>query len=146
MAISGSRVVIGGLAAGLVLNVSGFLVQGMLLGKRMEAEMLAMAPVLAGVGMDAATITARVISQFAIGLLLVWLYAAMRPRFGPGMRTAFAAAVVIWVCGFVFYLDWLYMRMMHASTYALVSLAMIVTLAIAAWAGGMLYREAPDTP
>jgi hypothetical protein len=141
MAINGSRVIIGGLAAGVVMNVSGFLVQGMLLGKRMESEMLAVAPALAGQGMGATTMAARVLSQFAIGILLVWLYAAMRPRFGAGMKTALLAALVVWFCGFVFYLDWLYLGMMLASTYAIVSLAMIITLAIAGWVGGMLYRE-----
>ena len=39
MSINTSKVVIGGLAAGVIMNVSGFVVQGMLLGKRMEAEM-----------------------------------------------------------------------------------------------------------
>ena len=42
-----------------------------------------------------------------MGLLLVWLYAAIRPRFGPGPRTATYAALVVWVCGFIFHIDWL---------------------------------------
>ena len=51
------------------------------------------------------------------------------------------AAFVIWLCGFLFYLDWLYLGMMSPGLYALVSIAMIITLAIAAWIGGMLYKE-----
>jgi hypothetical protein len=141
MAINTSKVVIGGLVAGVVMNVSGFLVQGMLLGKRMEDEMVAVAPTLQGKGMDAASMTGRVVTQFVVGLLLVWLYAAMRPRFGAGPKTAMLSAFVVWLCGFLFYLDWLYLGMMSASLYAIVSLAMAVTLAIAAWIGGMLYRE-----
>jgi hypothetical protein len=141
MGINTSRVVIGGLVAGVVMNVSGFVVQGMLLGKRMEAEMAAAAPSLQGRGMDAGTMTGRVITQFAIGVLLVWLYAAMRPRFGAGPKTAMFAALVIWLCGFFFYLDWLYLGMMTPSLYVIVSIAMLITLAIAGWVGGMLYRE-----
>ena len=141
MAINVSKVVIGGLAAGLVMNVSGFVVQGMLLGKRMEAEMLAVAPSLQGKGMSGGIIAARVLTQFVIGILLVWLYAAMRPRFGPGMRTAAYAAFVIWLCGFLFYMDWLYLEMMTTATYAIVSVVMLVTLLIAAGVGGMLYKE-----
>ncbi len=141
MAINTSKVLVGGLAAGLVMNVSGFVVQGMLLGKRMEAEMLAVAPTLQGKGMSGAVIGARVVTQFVVGILLVWLYAAMRPRFGPGMKTAAYAAFVIWLCGFLFYLDWLYMEMMTAGTYAIVSAVMIGTLLLAAWVGGMLYKE-----
>lgn len=141
MAINTGKVVVGGLVAGLVMNVAGFLIQGMLLGPRMMDEMVAAAPTLAGKGEDAMTMTMRVISQFIVGILLVWLYAAMRPRFGPGPKTAMYAAFVIWLCGFLFYLDWLYMGMMTVATYAMMSVAMIVTLAIAAWLGGMLYKE-----
>jgi hypothetical protein len=141
MAINASRVVMGGLAAGLVMNVSGFLVQGLMLGPRMMSEMNAAAPSLQGKGEDATTMAARVATQFVVGLLLVWLYAAMRPRFGAGMQTAVRAALVIWLCGFLFYLDWLYLGLMSATTYALVSVAMLVTLLVAGWVGGMLYKE-----
>lgn len=141
MAINTSKVIVGGLAAGVIMNVVGFLVNGMLLGKRMEAEMLAVAPSLQGKGMGPGAMTGRVLTQFAVGILLVWLYAAIRPRFGPGMKTASYAALVIWLCGFLFYLDWLYVEMMTAPTYAIVSIVMLVTLLIAAWVGGRLYTE-----
>ena len=141
MAITASRVALGGFVAGIVMNASGFLVQGMMLGKRMEDEMVAVAPTLQGKGMDSATMICRVLSQFVVGFLLVWLYAAMRPRFGAGPKTAMLSAFVIWLCGFLFYLDWLYLGLMSTGLYAIVSIAMLVTLAIAAWIGGMLYKE-----
>ncbi len=141
MAINTSKVVIGGLVAGVVMNAFGFVVNGMLLGKRMEAEMLAVAPSLQGKGMGSGAMTGRVLTQFAVGLLLVWLYAAMRPRFGPGMKTATYAALVVWLCGFLFYLDWLYVDMMTPVTYAIVSCVMLVSLLIAAGIGAMLYKE-----
>lgn len=141
MAINTPKVIVGGLAAGVVMNVSGFVVQGMLLGKRMEAEMVAAAPTLAGKGMSSGIMTARVLSSFAVGLLLVWLYAAMRPRFGAGMKTATYAALVIWLCGFLFYLDWLYLGLMSTGMYAIVSVVMLITLLIAAGVGGMIYKE-----
>jgi hypothetical protein len=145
MAINTGRVVAGGLVAGLVMNVSGFLVQGMLLGKRMEEEMVAVAPTLQGKGMDAGSMAGRVLTQFVVGILLVWLYAAMRPRFGAGPKTAMYAAIVIWLCGFLFYLDWLYLGLMSTGLYAIVSIAMAITLAVAAWVGGMLYKEEAAT-
>ena len=145
MAINTSKVLIGGLAAGVVMNVSGFVVQGMLLGKRMEAEMIAVAPSLQGKGMEPSTMIARVLTQFIVGILLVWLYAAMRPRFGPGMKTASYAALVVWLCGFLFYLDWLYLDMMTPVTYAVVSVAMLITLLVAAAVGGWLYQEEGGT-
>jgi hypothetical protein len=147
MAINTSKVVVGGLVAGVVMNVGGFVIQGLLLGKRMEAEMLAVAPTLQGKGMSGGVMAARVITSFVIGILLVWLNAAMRPRFGPGMKTAASAALVIWLCGFIFYLDWLYMDMMTTTTYAIVSCVQLVLLLIAGAIGGKLYTEdgAPST-
>ena len=145
MAISTSKVVVGGIVAGIVMNVSGFLVQGMLLGKRMETEMIAVAPTLQGRGMDGGAMAGRILTQFAVGMLLVWLYAAMRPRFGPGPKTAMLAAFAIWLCGFLFYLDWLYLGLMSPGLYAMVSIAMAITLAVAAWVGAMLYKEEGST-
>lgn len=136
-----SKVLLGGLAAGVVMNISGFVVQGMLLGKRMEDEMVAVAPTLQGRGMGSGAMAGRVITSFVIGILLVWLYAAMRPRFGPGMKTATYAALVVWLCGFLFYLDWLYLGMMTTATYAITSVAMAITLLAAAGLGGILYKE-----
>lgn len=141
MAINTSKVIVGGLAAGVVMNVIGGVVQGVLLGKKMMEEMVAAAPSLAGRGEGTGVLVARIVSQFVVGLLLVWLYAAMRPRFGPGMKTAAYAALVIWVCGFLFYLDWLFLGMMSVTMYAIVSVVMLVTLMIAAWVGGTLYKE-----
>lgn len=141
MAINTGRVVAGGLVAGIIMNVSGFVVQGMLLGPRMMAEMAAVAPALGNMQPGAGEIAGRVATQFIVGIMLVWIYAAMRPRFGPGPKTAMISAFTVWIFGFLFYLDWLYAGMMLPATYAIVSVVMIVTLGIAGWVGCMLYKE-----
>jgi hypothetical protein len=141
MAINTSKVVVGGLAAGVVNNVLSGLVQGMLLGKRMMDEMVAAAPSLQGKGEGTMTMVCRILTGFVIGMLITWLYAAMRPRFGPGPKTAFLAGFVVWLCGFIFYMDWLYVGMMSVGLYAIVSVAMLVICAITGWVGGMIYKE-----
>lgn len=141
MAINAPKVLAGGFVAGIIMNVGGYVGQGVLLGERMMSEMVAAAPSLEGRGMGTGALVGRVLSQFAIGFLLVWLYAAMRPRFGPGMKTAVMAGMVIWICGFLFYLDWLYLGMMSPGLYAMTSAVMLVILIAAAGVGGMLYKE-----
>lgn len=141
MAINTGKVVVGGLVAGVIMNVSGFVVQGMLLGPRMMAEMAAVAPSLANMQPGGGEIATRVLTQFIVGIMLVWMYAAMRPRFGPGPKTAMISAFIVWIFGFLFYLDWLFVGMMLPTTYAIVSAVMLVTLAIAGWVGAMLYKE-----
>ena len=141
MAVNASRVLAGGLAAGVVSNVLGFVFFGLLLGPRIEAERVAEAPALAGRGMSGGAIAGQVIGSFIIGILLAWLYAAMRPRFGAGPKTAVYAALVVWVCGLRFYLDWLLVGMMSPTTYVLAALAALVEVVAAAWVAGMLYKE-----
>jgi hypothetical protein len=103
--------------------------------------MVAVAPALAGRGMTGSAIAMQVITQFVIGLLLVWLYAAIRPRFGPGMKTAVYAALVVWLCGFLFHLDWLLSGMMTQGTYMLATIIALVQLIAAAGIGAKLYTE-----
>lgn len=141
MAINTSKVLVGGLAAGVVYNIIGFVGFGMLLGPRFEAEAAAVAPVLQGRGMTGSAIAINVIASFAAGILLVWLYAAMRPRFGPGMKTATMAALAVWVCGFLFHLDWLIVGMMTPATYMMAAVMAVVQVLPSAAVGGMLYRE-----
>jgi len=141
MAINTSKVVVGGLAAGVMGNIVGYVGFGMLLGPRFEAEAVAVAPTLAGRGMTTGAVVTNIVVSFVIGLLLVWLYAAMRPRFGPGSRTAIFAAMVVWLCGFLFHMDMLILGMVTQQTYALASLVALVQLIASAWVGGMLYKE-----
>ena len=141
MAINTSKVVTAGLAAGVVANIVAFVGFGVVLAQRMEAEAVAVAPALQGRGMSGGAIALNVILTFVIGVLLVWLYAAMRPRFGPGMKTATLAALAVWICGFVFHIDWLIVGMMTPATYLLASVVAFIEVIASAAVGGMLYRE-----
>ncbi len=42
-----------------------------------------------------------------LGLSIVWLYAAIRPRFGPGPRTAAIAAAAAWIIGYGIPILWI---------------------------------------
>ncbi|NIR44970.1 MAG: hypothetical protein GWN53_11130 [Gammaproteobacteria bacterium] len=85
------RVVLGGLLAGVVLNVLEF-INGLILRDRWMAarEALGLGP--EGTGM----MIAWVIWGFLLGIAMVWLYAAIRPRFGPGPKTAVWAGLTAW--------------------------------------------------
>lgn len=141
MAINGSRVVLGGLVAGVVMTVIGGVVNGVLLGSTMNAEMDAAVPGLSAKMATGATIGVNVVTQFVIGILLVWLYAAMRPRFGAGPRTAMLAAMVPWICGLFFYSGWLLTGMMSSGMYVIVSIVALINVIVGALVGAWLYRE-----
>lgn len=141
MAMNTQKVIVGGLAAGVVSNVLGFLLFGMWLGPKFNAELDAVAAGASARMSTPGAMTASILTSFVVGILLVWIYAAIRPRFGPGFKTAAYAALVIWICGFLFYQGWYFGGLMSGTSYILASIVQLVMLLASAYVGGMLYRE-----
>ncbi|MGD2154806.1 MAG: hypothetical protein PVG79_16175 [Gemmatimonadales bacterium] len=91
--INYGRVVLGGLLTGVVLTVLEFVLNELILGDRWAAAMESLGlaePEGAGV------MIAYVVWNFLLGIALVWFYAAIRPRFGPGPKTAVITGVAVW--------------------------------------------------
>lgn len=86
-------VIIGGLVAGVVLNVIDFLLFGVVLAGDIAASLQAAGKP----AMGTSTMMLFVALDFLYGIFLVWLYAAIRPRFGAGPGTAVKAGLVSWV-------------------------------------------------
>lgn len=86
------RVVLGGLLAGLVLNIGEFLLNE----KVLKSEMVAF--LTAHNFKDPGTnfIIIAVAGTFILGIVAVWLYALIRPRLGPGPKAAIVAALILW--------------------------------------------------
>src|SRR3990170_6900398 len=95
--INWGRVILGGLLAGVVVNlfegVAGWAFEQeyqaaiTALGKTMEMTPTLMIYFLA--------------FGFIYGIFAVWFYAAIRPRFGPGPKTAACAALAVWFIGYL---------------------------------------------
>jgi len=96
--INVGRVLLGGLLAGLVINVSEFVLNTFVVAKDMEDAMKAMS--LPPIGNS--QIACFVVLSFLLGIATVWLYAAIRPRFGPGVPTAAYAALAVWFLAYVY--------------------------------------------
>jgi hypothetical protein len=90
--INAGRVLLGGLVAGVVLNIGEALLNGVLLAETMKNDFARLhLPDPGG-----AFIARAVAITFLLGIALVYLYAAIRPRFGAGMKTAVYAGVLAW--------------------------------------------------
>src|SRR5271170_5757052 len=91
------RVIIAGIVAGLVADILGFVVDGVLLAPQWAAGMKAL-------GRTELFSPSQLIWINLLGILggiaLIWIYAAIRPRFGPGPITAVLAGVAFWVVGY----------------------------------------------
>lgn len=94
--INGARVFLGGLVAGLIINVFEFLLNGVILAKDMEAATGALGRQIGGAELAMFTGWA-----FLTGIFAVWLYAAIRPRYGAGPKTAITAGFAVWCLGYV---------------------------------------------
>lgn len=132
------RVLIGGLLAGLVLNVVDYLLYGVYLAPDFDAAMQALGlPPMSG-----SMIAWFVLLDFLWGILLVYLYAAIRPRFGPGPRTAIIAGLLVWVAGVLFHaLGEGAMGLFPARLYVIGTVASLIYIPIAAMVGAWAYRE-----
>lgn len=134
-----SRIILGGLAAGVVMNVIDALTNGLLLGGRWMAETNALNPALMKRGMSGTL--GWVIVDLILGILTVWVYAAIRPRFGAGPGTAFKAAIVIWLAVHAAYASYAFMGHYSWSLILTSSLGGLVAALAGGYVGAMLYRE-----
>jgi len=136
--INMQKVLIGGLIAGVVLNVIDTVLYGVVLKAQMAAAMQA----LGKPPMSNAQIPWFVFLDFLAGVFLVWLYAAIRPRFGAGPGTAAKAGVAAWFVGSL--LVNLFMwpsQMMPQNLTIITTLATLVVWPVAAVVGAKFYTE-----
>lgn len=132
-------VVVGGLVAGLVINVSEYILNEPVLGAEIASALSAhnLPPMTGG------AIAWFLIYGFALGIVLVWLYAAIRPRYGPGPKTAACAGAAVWFLAYVTaYLNFGVIGLLSARLLIIGLIWGLVELIVAAIAGGRLYTEA----
>lgn len=122
-----SGIIKGGLVAGLLINVSEFVLNMMVV------------PVAEGEG---GSIGFWVVYAFVLGLFVAYMYALVRPRWGAGPKTGVCAGIMVWLLHTL--LPWSGMWNMGMAPDGL-SLALVWTLVEMSVAGvlaGMLYSEA----
>jgi len=141
MAMNIKKVVIGGIVAGIVLNVIDFVVNTYILGARAKIETDAFKPGLSDQMMAGSSIASYVIMDLALGIALVWTYAAIRPRFGPGPRTAAFTAILFWLLALIFLAGYRQMGMMSPGLWWSFAVAGLINFLLAAWAGAKVYTE-----
>ncbi|RMF58171.1 MAG: hypothetical protein D6748_09500 [Calditrichaeota bacterium] len=136
------RVVLGGLLAGLILNITESVLNIWVVGEQWKQVLEKY-----GMGESPGTLVWYYIWGFLTGILIVWIYAAIRPRFGPGPKTAILAGEVVWVS--MWFLGFLGYGISGLFPMDLVFITIIwgfVELAIAGLAGAWLYKEEETTP
>ena len=134
------RVLGGGLVAGLVMNVVDVVTNGVILGARWAQETQRL-----GIDVSAAaqsrSVTGWVTFDFLCGIVLVWLYASIRPRYGPGPQTAIVAGLALWFITHLAFSAWAFTGLYSVGVVAGSTIGGLVAAVAGGLAGCALYKE-----
>jgi hypothetical protein len=131
------RVILGGLVAGLIINISEYVLNTYVAAEESAAIMERMG--LPPVGMH--QIAWFLILTFVLGIIIVFVYAGMRPRFGAGAKTAAIAGVVIWLVAMMSAVADTIMGILPSNLLLLAGAWSLVETVVAAVVGAWLYQE-----
>ncbi len=138
--INVGRWILGGIVAGIVGDILDIPVDGVWLAPMWNGQ-------LASMGRSPFSGNQLVwFNAFGIiiGLVAIWIYAAIRPRFGPGVKTAIYAGIAVWILAFLvpnFSLMWVtHFFSGHLTGYT--TLGALVECVVGTIAGAALYKEA----
>ncbi len=132
------RVIVAGLLAGLVMNIGEYVLNGIVLKEKWDAAMADLGlPTMGG-----SSIGVIVVLTFVTGIALVWLYAAIRPRFGPGPKAALIAGLFGWLLLYVWPFVWNSLVPVYPSNLMMVGLVWgFFEIPIATLIGAWAYKE-----
>jgi len=140
--INWSRVLLGGLLAGLAINVVES-VSSMVYMDEMKASLEAH-----GLTMNesAGMIVFWVVYGFVWGIAAIWLYASVRPRFGAGPKTAVITGVGFWFIGYLLpMIGWSSIGLYSASMLIAWTLVGLIEIVVATLLGAWIYKEEEST-
>jgi hypothetical protein len=132
------RVVIGGLVAGVAANALDYVISTYVLAREMAETVqrlnlradLVEQSMWTWIGFDV-----------VYGLLVVFTYAAIRPRFGPGWKTALMAGMCYWVAFTAMSAGYTSMGMFTHPTFVRSAAFSLFSTLVPAVIGASLYQE-----
>jgi hypothetical protein len=135
-----ARVILGGVVAGLVIDVCEGILNGVILKQQW-------ADAFAALGKASDTMSVKQIVAFNLwglsaGIITIWLYAGLRPRYGAGPRTAIFAGLTVWALAFALATAVPVFFHLYPVGLGLTSVALeAVEMILAGLAGGAMYKE-----
>lgn len=92
--------------------------------------------------MSAGVMAGTLAASFLAGFVIVFFYAAARPRFGPGPRTAIMVAVGLWAGGYLLtLLGYALFGLFPTGLLVTWSAVGLVEMILVSLLGGWIYRE-----
>lgn len=136
--INWGRVVTGGLLAGLIMNI-GEAISGAVIGTQLQVILEAHGLTFA---MTPGWMVLYLVLGFVFGIVAVWIYASIRPRYGAGPGSAVIAAIIAWILGYVFPIfGYLAIGLTTVALGLVSGVWGLAEIVIGTLAGAWLYRE-----
>ena len=133
------RVILGGLLAGVVINVVEYITNGVVLKQAWGTAMQALGK---SAELTAGAIVIFNVWGFLLGIAAVWLYAAIRPRYGMGPTTAVRAGLFAWaVAVFLSNLGNLALGLFPVRLLLITTVVALIEIVVATVGGAWLYKE-----
>jgi hypothetical protein len=137
--INYTRVLLGGLAAGVVANACDMAI-ALLTAEDMQRMAQRLSLNQARIN-STSTAVSWILIDVVYATLIVWTYAAIRPRFGPGPRTAIRAGLVLYAAVTVILFGFQRMGFFTPDMYLKNAVLSLVTAILVSLTGGWMYRE-----
>lgn len=135
--INVARVFLGGLLAGLILNIFEYVLNGVVFASQWDAFEKAL-----GRHMRPGAIPFFIVSTFVAGIGVVWLYAVARPRLGPGVKTAAFTGIAYWFFAYAIPdANSVAANVVPGRATVAIALVLLVGVLIASICGAWLYKE-----
>lgn len=135
--INWGRVLLGGVVAGIVIDVIEYVFHTYIIAAQETAAMKAM-----GAQLMNGAIPVFLALGIVTGIAAIWLYAAARPRYGASAKTAVVTGFGVWVIGYVIpNLGTSFQGLYPLRVAEIVSAVGLVEIIVASIIGASLYKE-----
>jgi hypothetical protein len=137
--INVGRLILGGIVAGIAIDLLDYFVDGIWLAPRWADGMAR----LGRTGFSPVQIILLNVIGLLTGIVAIWVYVAIRPRFGAGIKTAVYAGLAVWLLTVLFpnaaFMHVMHLFPNHLTLYT--TLGGLVEAVVGTVAGASVYRE-----
>ena len=138
--INYGRVVLGGLAAGVVANACDYVISMYFMATDLQRLARRLNLNWEVVNSPSVAITWAIV-DFLYAFLIVWTYALIRPRLGPGPKTAVTAGLIPYVAMTLVLAGFQSMGVFALDSFVKNAALSLGTVVLASLAGGAVYKE-----
>lgn len=136
--INWGRVLLGGIVAGVVIDVVDYVLNSHVFAQQNDAMMKRL-----NIQLRPHAIPVFLLEGLLLGIAAIWAYSVARPRYGAGSKTAVIISVGVWFIGsFLPDLDNWASGILHTRMFCAGTVIDLVVIVVAGLIGASLYKEA----